>query len=159
VTEEEHPMPTSHERRDLHSDAADHAAEGAGAGGLAPLATSRAALVADLLGAFASNAAYTAALGTDTDVTICSNPVHPSWGTGPARHEYAAALRADEVDRTVYFWEQIKGRSDETTGAAVGPGSTSWEWGYGTLRALIEEVAGRHGFSVKVVLGRHAASW
>lgn len=141
------------------ADEAEHEAVAAGAGGPAPLATSRAAFLADLLATFASNPAYTAVLGTDTDVEICSNPVHASWGAGPDRHEYAAVLTADGPDRTVRFWEQLKGRSGAPSEGAVGPGSASWEWGYGTLRALIDEVAGRHGFSVKTVLSKHAASW
>jgi hypothetical protein len=142
-----------------HARTADHSPEGPGARAAARLVTSRAAFLADLLGAFASNAAYTAEMGTETDVAICSNPVHPSWGSGADRHEYMAVLRADESDHMVYFWEQLEGVSDAAGDLAVGPGSESWEWGYGTLRALIEEVAGRHGFTVKVVLDKHSASW
>lgn len=127
----------------------------------------------DLMGAFAANPAYTAALGADTDVTIASNPVHASWGTGDERMEYAAALKAVESDKTVYFWETLRPRSSgglasgdhvaaekgAQAGADTGPGSASWEWGYGTLRRMVDELAVRNGFTVKVVLSRSAATW
>lgn len=135
---------------------------------------SRSAFLVDLLATFAPNPVYTADWGTDTDVTIVSNPVHGSWGGGAKRVDYAAALKTDEADRTVYFWESVNQRiADEPAvdpeqsgkrpsapkGSSVGPGSVSWEWGYGTLRGLIEEVAARHGFTVRVVLTRDSASW
>jgi hypothetical protein len=144
------------------------------------LTPSRSAFLTDLMATFASNTAYTAAWGTDTDMTIASNPVDGSWGAGHKRVEYSAVLKAVESDRTVYFWEMLKERSSglapgtfesetytqvgsKRSGtkkeAAIGPGSTSWEWGYGTLRALIEQVAVRHGFMVKVVLAKHSASY
>jgi hypothetical protein len=141
---------------------------------------SRTAFLTDLMGTFASNPAYTAAWGTDTDMTIASNPVDGTWGMGHKRVEYSASLKAVEADRTVYFWEMLKEkssgfglgtfeaesysivgnkRSGTKVEAVVGPGSASWEWGYGTQRAHVEEVAARHGFTVKVVLMRHSATW
>jgi hypothetical protein len=149
---------------------------------VAPVAleASRSAFLTDLMAAFASNPAYTAAWGTDTDMVVASNPVDGSWGLGHKRVEYTAALKAVEAERTVYFWELLKERSSGMTfgtfesetytqvglkrsgtkkEAVVGPGSASWEWGYGTLRALIEDVAARHGFTVRVVLTRRSASW
>jgi hypothetical protein len=144
------------------------------------LEPSRTAFLTDLMATFASNPAYSAAWGTDTDMTIGSNPVDGRWGMGTKRVEYVAALKAVEADRTVYFWELLKEtssglgfgtfetetyaivgkeRSGKKTEAVVGPGSASWEWGYGTQRAHVEEVAARHGFTVKVVLARHSATW
>jgi len=133
------------------------------------LEPSRTAFLTDLMATFASNPAYTAAHGTDTDMVIESNPVHGTWGMGSKRIEYSAALKAVEADRTVYFWEQLKDGSEyalsgkkgsgSKAGSAVGPGSSSWEWGYGTQLAHVEEVAHRHGFTVKVVLARHSATW
>jgi hypothetical protein len=141
---------------------------------------SRSAFLNALMATIASGPAYTAAWGTDTDMTIESNPVDGAWGVGKKRVEYSAALKAVEADRTVFFWEMLKERTSgmsfgtfesesyTTVGkrrsgtkkeAVIGPGSASWEWGYGTLRALVEEVAARHGFTVRVVLTRHAASW
>jgi hypothetical protein len=145
-----------------------------------PLPPSRTAFLTALMATVASNPAYNATWGTDTDMTIESNPVDGGWGVGTKRVEYSAALKAVEADRTVYLWELLKERTSgisfgtfesesyTTVGAkrsgtkkeaVVGPGSASWEWGYGTLRALIEEVAARHGFTVRVVLTRHAAAW
>jgi hypothetical protein len=144
------------------------------------LAPSRDAFLIDLMATFASNPAYSAAWGTDTDMVISSNPVDARWGAGKKRVEYTAVLKAVEQERTVYFWELLKERtsglsfgtfesesysqwgtkvSGTKSEATVGPGSTSWEWGYGTLRALVEEVAGRHGFTVRVVLTKHGASY
>jgi hypothetical protein len=133
---------------------------------------SRTAFLSDLMASFATNTAYTAAQGTDTDMVIESNPVHGTWGAGFGRVEYSAALKAVEEDRTVYFWEQLKDRSVAEEQAlpgkkgsgtkaesAVGPGSASWEWGYGTQLAHVEEVAHRHGFTVRVVLARTSATW
>jgi hypothetical protein len=144
------------------------------------LEPSRTAFLTDLMTTFMANPAYSAEWGTDTDMVVSSNPVDGTWGMGKKRVEYTAALKAVEPERIVYFWEMLKERSSgfsfgtfetETyttfgkkrdgtkTEMAVGPGSASWEWGYGTQRALVEEVAARHGFNVKVVLMRHAATW
>jgi hypothetical protein len=146
----------------------------------APLPPNRSAFLTALMATVSSNLAYAAAWGVDTDMTIESNPVEGAWGSGTKRVEYSAALKAVEADRTVYMWELLKERSSgisfgtsgsesyttvgvERSGtkreAVMGPGSASWEWGYGTLRALVEEVAARHGFTVRVVLTRDAASW
>lgn len=142
-------------------------------------AGTRAAFLADVLSTLTQSKAYCAGVGLDTDVIVASNPVDPSWGTGDRRAEYNGALKAVESDRTVYFWEQMRLRgggesldalepgaaptTDDEDAAkrdgAVGPGSASWEMGYGTLRTVVEEVAARHGFQVRVVLGRPAAAW
>jgi len=145
-----------------------------------PAAPSRTAFLTDLMTTVASNPAYAAAWGSDTDMTISSNPVDGTWGAGKKRVEYSAVLKAVEADSTVYFWEMLKERTSglsfgtfesesyTTVGtkrsgtkseATVGPGSSSWEWGYGTLRRLVEDVAARHGFTVRVVLVKNAACW
>ena len=153
-------MPTKAIRHDRPAhDVPAGASEAASVLSPEPLAACRAAFLADLTATFASNPAYTAERGTDTDFAISSNPVHVSWGSGPGRVEYSAVLKAVEADRAVYFWERLQGRSGDAADAAVGHGSASWEWGYGTLRSLIDEVAGRHGFIVKPVLTKPAASW
>jgi hypothetical protein len=140
----------------------------------------RAAFLTDLMTALSAEHAYSATWGSDTDLTITSNPVDARWGAGHKRAEYTAALKVAEPEHTVYFWEMLKERSQgisfgtletesySTIGAkrsgtkreaTIGPGSTSWEWGYGTLRRLVEDVAARHGFTVRVVLTRRAAAW
>ncbi len=138
----------------------------------------RVGFLADLTAAFALSPSYSASWGTDTDLIIASNPVDGMWGTGEERTEYAAALKVSEVDRTVYFWELLReqasrlalapfdsenhfsrGAAQGPAAAAIGHGSTPWEWGYGTTRAVVEEVATRHGFTVRMVLSRRAATW
>jgi len=145
----------------------------------APPAAHRKDFLADLMLTLSQNHAYCAALGPDADITIVSNPVDPTWGAGDRKAEYGAALKAVEADRLVYFWEHLEERSDDVSlalesgiydtpvtkrsgtkhGTGIGPGSTSWEWGYGTLARVVEEAALRHGFHVRVVLTRPAASW
>src|SRR5512140_3682810 len=109
------------------------------------LTPSRDAFLIDLMGTFASNPAYSAAWGTDTDMVISSNPVDARWGAGKKRVEYTAVLKAVEQERTVYFWEMLKERtsgfsfgtfesesysqwgtkvSGTKSEATVGPGST-----------------------------------
>jgi len=145
-----------------------------------PAAGTRTGFLTDLVATIANENGYHAEWGSDTDVVITSNPVDARWGAGHKRAEYNAALKVVEQERTVYFWEMLKERSQgmtfgtfesetySTVGmkrsgtkheAAIGPGSNSWQWGYGTLRTLVEEVAARHGFTVRVVLARRSATW
>jgi hypothetical protein len=140
---------------------------------------SRDAFLNDLLSQMASNTAYTAEIGTDSDMAIESNPVDTMWGTGDKRVDYCAVLKAVESEGTVYLWEMLTERTSgfsygtfdsEANLAAgsrqggsghppMGPGSPSWEWGFGTLRPLIEQTAARHGFVLHEVLTRRAACW
>jgi hypothetical protein len=135
-------------------------------------AGTRVGFLTDLMTAFVQNPAYSAAWGSDTDMTIADNPIDVTWGVGKERTGYTAALKVSETDHAIYFWESLKEHSSgltlpivgpEPSGAtkatAVGPGSASWEWGYGTTRKVVEEVAARHGFAVHVVLTRRAATW
>lgn len=143
--------------------------------------TSRAALLTDLLDALAADHAFVGAPGDDTDLVIVSNPVDARWGSGRQRADYNAALKVVEGEGAVHFWESLHERgqgttfgvfeadafplvSDDDTPAServpvIGPGSTSWEWGYGTLLGLVEDVAHRHGYVVRVVLTRRSAAW
>jgi hypothetical protein len=160
--------------------AAEPPAAAPAAAPVAPVSGTRVGFLTDLMAAFAQSPSYSAAWGTDTDMTISSNPLDGMWGAGKKRAEYSAALKVSEADRTVCFWELLKERSSgisfgtfesetyTTVGAkrsgtkretVVGPGPASWEWGYGTTRKVVEEVAARHGFSVRVVLTRGAAAW
>ena len=129
----------------------------------------RVGFLADLSAAFAQSPSYSAAWGTDTDMTVASNPVDAMWGTGKDRTQYTGALKVSEADHVVCFWEQLTEQASglalgaKDTGAAagsgVGMGSASCEWGYGTTRAVVEEVAARHGFTVRAVLSRREATW
>jgi hypothetical protein len=139
----------------------------------------RTGFLIDLLSVFSASRAYIAVWGTDTDVAIASNPVDEMWGDGKTgRAEYAAALRVVEVDRVVHFWEQLKQESrglapssaesaykpegpedPASTAASAVAGTVSSEWGYGTTRTVVEEVALRHGFTVRMELTREAAVW
>ena len=47
----------------------------------------------------------------------------------------------------------------EAAARGMGPGTTSWEWGHGTLRTVVEDVASRHGFLMHPVLARNSATW
>jgi len=143
-------------------------------------AGTRAALLRDMLSTLSQNHAYCAGPGQDTDLIVASNPVDPSWGFGESKAEYSAVLKAIEADHSVHFWEQLTDRAADATRAAlesdngpaadpegpgtvqdsgIGPGTASWDWGHGTLRRVVEEVAARHGFHVRVELDRQAAVW
>lgn len=137
-------------------------------------AGTREGFLADLLAALSNDHGYRAHRGHDTDVVISSNPVDSRWGAGPERAEYVAALRVEERERSVYFWETLTSReavqSTELEEAAepeegseavagMGPGTTSWQWGHGTLRTVVEDVALRHGFLMHPVLARNSATW
>jgi hypothetical protein len=140
----------------------------------------RVGFLTDLMAAFSDSPSYTAEWGADTDMTISSNPLDGMWGIGKKRAEYIAALKVSEPDRTVTFWEVLKERSSGMTfgtfesetyttfgtkrsgtkkETVIGPGAGSWEWGYGTTRKVVEEIAARHGFNVHVVLTRNSATW
>lgn len=143
-------------------------------------AGTRVGFLTDLMSAFSENPAYSAAWGADTDMTIVSNPIDDTWGIGKKRAEYTAALKVSEADRTIVFWEMLKERSSGLTfgtiesetyttfgtkrsgtkkEAVIGPEAAPWEWGYGTTRKVVEEIASRHGFGLRVVLSRNAALW
>jgi hypothetical protein len=151
-----------------------------GAPASAAAAGTRVGFLTDLMAAFSDSPSYTAEWGADTDMTIASNPLDGTWGVGKKRAEYSAALKVSEPDRAVTFWEILKERSSGMTFGTfesetyttfgtkrsgtkkekvIGPGSGSWEWGYGTTRKVVEDIAARHGFAVRVVLTRHSATW
>lgn len=133
----------------------------------------REAFLADLITALSHYPAYTTERGADTDLRIVSNPVDSIWATGTTRSEYSAALKVEEPQRAVYFWESLKLRG--TNGSLGAPGSdldggtdrtsvepaiaSSQEWGYGTTRRVVEEVASRHGLGLKTVLRKSSALW
>ena len=80
------------------------------------------------------------------------------------RHKAEQAFKlAEQIDRTgrAIVWtgtlELAELKRDQIRG--MGPGTTSWEWGHGTLRAVVEDVASRHGFLMHPVLARNSATW
>lgn len=137
-------------------------------------AGTREGFIADLISTLANDHGFRAQHGPDTDVVISSNPVDARWGMGSERAEYAAAVKVAESERSIYFWEQVRGRDDVAAAAVavedaedladdpairIGPGTSSWEYGHGTLRRVVEDVASRHGFLLHPVLARNSATW
>lgn len=143
---------------------------------------SRLALLADMLDTFVLYPGYTAAYGTDTDITIDNELARASWGAGKKKVEYAAAMKAVEPERTLYFWEIVKeqgsgvsfgGFESESTTTfgtkrwgstkekVIGPGGVAvdYTWDYGQTRAIVESVAARHGWTVKTVLSKKKAQY
>ena len=156
------------------------APSGAAGAAAVPPGGTRAGFLAELATVLEAQHGYRTIWGGDTDLTMTSNPVDARWGAGHKRAEYAAALKVDEAAHVIHFWEMLKERSHGMTfgtfesehyttrgatrsgakqEATIGPGSASWEFGYGTLRKLVEDVAARHGFTVRVVLNRRGAVW
>lgn len=147
----------------------------------APAAGSRDALLRDLMAELAGNPGYAVAWGSGTDMTISNNVVDANLGTVKKKVDYEAMLKAVEAERVVYLWELLKEKgsglsfggvesdSYSTFGAkrwgtkkevVAGPGGiASYEWDYGKTRSIIEAVAKRHGFTVKVVLRKSSAMW
>ena len=140
------------------------------------------ALLADMLATLAQYPGYTAAYGTDTDVRIDNEIANASWGVGKKKVEYSARMKAVEGERVLYFWEMLKesgagislgGFDSESTSTLggkrwgvkkekiIGPGGVAvdYSWDYGKTRAIVESIAARHGFSVKVVLSSKKASY
>lgn len=147
-----------------------------------PAPGTRLALLADMLTTLAQYPGHTAAYGTDTDVRIDNEIANASWGVGKKKVEYSARMKAVEAERVLYFWEMLKesgagislgGFDSESTSTfggkrwgakketIIGPGGVAvdYSWDYGKTRAIVESVAARHGFSVKVVLSSKKASY
>ncbi len=134
------------------------------------------AFLRDLTAVLAARPAYRAGRSDETDLVIESNPVDAMWASGDLRAEYSAALRVSLTERSVYFWESLKERasrvssalagaaadiavSDPPHGAVRGASQASREFGYGTTRVIVEEVAARHGLALKTAMTRGAALW
>ncbi|HEY3316883.1 MAG TPA: hypothetical protein VGK50_00455 [Coriobacteriia bacterium] len=147
-----------------------------------PALATRDALLPAILAAFAAYPGYNVRYGTDTDVVIDNRVADASWGTGKKKVEYEAILKAVEGERTLYFWEMLKeqgagvsfggfeSESYSTFGAkrwgktkevVVGPGGKAmdYEWDYAATRRIVEDVAARGGWKVKVVLRKKSAQW
>ncbi len=145
-------------------------------------AGTRDALLTDLMATFAQYPGYRFVYGTDTDVTIDNQVADANWGIGKKKIEYEAILKAVEPERTVYFWEILKEkgaglsfggmesesystfgakRSGKTKQVVIGPGGVEIdaEWDYAATRRIVEDVAVRNGFNLKVVLRKRAAQW
>lgn len=149
---------------------------------LAPEPGTRAALLADILATLAQHPGYTAQYGTDTDIRIDNQVADASWGTGKKRIEFSAHMKAVEPERTLYYFEVLKEkgaglsfggfesesystfgtkRSGKTKEVVIGPGgvAVNAEWDYAATRQIIESVAAKHGWRVKVVLTPGAAKY
>lgn len=144
-------------------------------------AGTRDAFLAELRAAFAQYPGYAVEWGSDTDMTISNSVANANLGTVKKKVDYEAVLKAVEAERVVYFWEVLKEKgsglsfggleseSYSTVGAkrygtkkevVIGAaGVASYEWDYGKTRAIVENVAARHGFTVKVVLKKRSAQW
>lgn len=91
-------------------------------------------------------------------------------------------MKAVEPELTVYYYEILKEkgsgisfggfeaesyssfggkRSGTTKEVVIGPGGTAmdYSWDYAATRKIVEDVAARHGWKVKVVLQKKSAQW
>lgn len=147
-----------------------------------PATSDRLGLLAALLDTLTANPAYMAQYGTDTDIVIANTVADASWTGGRKKIEYSAVLKAVEEEHTIYFWELLKesggglsfgtisSESYSTVGTkrfgtgrekVVGPGGVGMDaaWDYAATRELVESTAAAHGWRVKTVLRKSAASW
>jgi len=148
----------------------------------APAAGTRDALLPDILATIAQYPGYTAQYGTDTDIRIDNQVANASWGTGKKKIEFSAHMKAVEAERTLYYFEVLKEtggglsfggfesesystfgskRSGTTKEVVIGPGGVAMnaEWDYAATRQIIESVAAKHGWRVKVVMTPGAAKY
>ncbi len=139
-----------------------------------------AAVVAEIAQALLAKTGYTVTGGTSTDLVIGSEVANANWVTGKKKVTYSAIMKAEESDRTVYWWEMLQegggGLSFGTMGVeststfgtkrygtkkevVIGPGGVAmdYSWDYAATRRLAEEIAARHGFAFKVVLRKSSA--
>lgn len=138
------------------------------------------AVVAEIAQALLARTGYTVTGGTNTDLVIGSEVANANWITGKKKVTYSAIMKAEESERTVYWWEMLQesggGLSFGTMGAestatfgakrygatkevVIGPGGVAmdYSWDYAATRRLAEEIAARHGFAFKVVLRKSSA--
>jgi hypothetical protein len=148
----------------------------------APQADLRMALLADIISAFESYPDYQVRYGTDTDIVIDNHIAAASWGVGHKKVDYTAVMKASEPERTLYYWELLKeqgagmsfggfesetystfgaARSGKKKQVVLGAGGVAidYEWDYAATRGIVESVAARHGWKVKVVLRKKSAQW
>ena len=142
----------------------------------------RIALLADVLATLGQYPNYTSQYGTDTDIVVSNEVASANWGTGKKKIEFSAIMKAVEAEHTIYYWEMLKesgsglnfGGFDAEMSTTVG--MKSWgtkketvigpdgvavdaEWDYAATRRIVENVAARHGWQVKVVLKKNSAQW
>ena len=156
----------------------------AAAAPLAPAAppADRLALLADVLTTLGQYPNYTSQYGTDTDIVVSNEVANASWAGGKKKIEFSAIMKAVEAEHTIYYWEMLKesgsglnfGGFDAEMSTTVG--MKSWgtkketvigpdgiamdaEWDYAATRRIVENVAARHGWQVKVVLKKNSAQW
>ena len=146
----------------------------------APGTGSSQAVVAEIAQALLAKTGYTVTGGTNTDLVIGSEVAGANWITGKKKVTYSAIMKAEDADRTVYWWEMLQesggglsfgtmgSESTSTFGAkrygttrevVIGPGGVAmdYSWDYAATRQLAEEIAARHGFAFKVVMRKKSA--
>ncbi|MBN2840227.1 MAG: hypothetical protein JXP37_04640 [Coriobacteriia bacterium] len=139
-----------------------------------------AAVVTEIAQALLAKSGYTVTGGTNTDLVIGSEVANANWITGKKKVTYSAIMKAEESERTVYWWEMLQegsgglsfgtigSESTSTFGAkrygtkrevVIGPGGVAmdYSWDYAATRQLAEEIAARNGFAFKVVLRKKSA--
>jgi hypothetical protein len=142
----------------------------------------RLAMLADVLATLGQYPNYRAEYGTDTDIVIDNQLADANWGTGAKKVEFSAIMKAVEPELTIYYWEIVKEsggglsfggfdaemtttsgmkRSGTKSETVIGPGGVAmdYDWDYAATRRIVEDVAARHGWKVKVVLTRGSATW
>jgi hypothetical protein len=142
----------------------------------------RLTLLGDMLATLGQYPNYTSQYGTDTDIVVTNEVANANWGTGQKKVEFSAMMKAVEAERTVYYWEMLKESSSglnfggfdaemsttsgtkrwgTTKETVIGPDGVAmeYEWDYAATRRIVEDVAARHSWQVKVVLQKNSAQW
>ena len=116
----------------------------------APAPSDRLTLLADVLATLGQYPAYAAQYGTDTDIVLTSVAPAAAEQAGQKRVDFSAIVKAVEAELTMYYWDMLTESGDV---------AAEYPWDYTTTRGMVEDVAGRHGWSVKTVLQKESAQW
>ena len=89
--------------------------------------------------------------GQGTDISIETDFLDASWGTGKNKIHYEAFIYANEQEKIVYMYEKT---TEEGQGFSFG-GDNGSSFQSGAIPKTVKEVAKANGWKFKTVIGKH----
>ena len=89
--------------------------------------------------------------GQGTDISIETDFLDASWGTGKNKIHYEAFIYANEQEKIVYMYEKT---TEEGQGFSFG-GDNGSSFQNGAIPKTVKEVAKANGWKFKTVIGKH----
>ena len=89
--------------------------------------------------------------GQGTDISIETDFLDASWGTGKNKIHYEAFIYANEQEKIVYMYEKT---TEEGQGFSFG-GDNGSSFQNGAIPKTVKEVAQANGWKFKTVIGKH----